>query len=338
MPFIDDILKYKSLSIVGLEKNTGKTECLNYILRRLKNSDKKIAVTSVGVDGESIDSVKHTHKPEIELFEDVVFITSENFYKNKGLTSVILDVSSKKTALGRLVTARSLSSGKIIFSGPSDTHWLKSCIDGMERYQVDTTIVDGAVSRMSLASPAVTECLILTTGASVSANLQQLVKRTRFAYDLIHIPKFRHDAVALLSGLESGIWAIDASGKVNPLRIPSVFLIDRHKEELFRHGNTLYFTGAVSDKLLNFLKSQKNIGEIAVVAKDFTKLFVSPRVLQEYKERGGKLFVLFSTKLIAVCVNPTSPEGYRLDSRMLRRALSDELMVPVYDIVGENRQ
>ena len=29
MPFVNDILKHRSLSIVGLEKNTGKTVCLN---------------------------------------------------------------------------------------------------------------------------------------------------------------------------------------------------------------------------------------------------------------------------------------------------------------------
>ena len=31
MGFVDDISDYRSLAIVGLEKNTGKTECLNYI-------------------------------------------------------------------------------------------------------------------------------------------------------------------------------------------------------------------------------------------------------------------------------------------------------------------
>ena len=38
MPFVSDIVKYDSLSIVGLEKNTGKTEALNYILRRLPST------------------------------------------------------------------------------------------------------------------------------------------------------------------------------------------------------------------------------------------------------------------------------------------------------------
>ena len=35
VPFINDILKHNSLSIVGLQKNTGKTECLKYVLERL---------------------------------------------------------------------------------------------------------------------------------------------------------------------------------------------------------------------------------------------------------------------------------------------------------------
>ena len=50
MPFVSDIVKYDSLSIVGLEKNTGKTEALNYILRRLPSTGAKLAVTSIGID------------------------------------------------------------------------------------------------------------------------------------------------------------------------------------------------------------------------------------------------------------------------------------------------
>ena len=35
MSFINEILNYDSLSIVGLQKNTGKTVSLNYVLDRL---------------------------------------------------------------------------------------------------------------------------------------------------------------------------------------------------------------------------------------------------------------------------------------------------------------
>ncbi len=47
MGFVDDISDYRSLAIVGLEKNTGKTECLNYILRRIKDSADRFALTSI---------------------------------------------------------------------------------------------------------------------------------------------------------------------------------------------------------------------------------------------------------------------------------------------------
>jgi len=47
MPFVDQIVRYGSLSVVGLGKNTGKTECLRYVLRRLSEMQKVVAVTSI---------------------------------------------------------------------------------------------------------------------------------------------------------------------------------------------------------------------------------------------------------------------------------------------------
>jgi len=332
MPFIEEILKHKSLSIVGMEKNTGKTECLNYILGRIKGTDKKIAVTSAGVDGESIDAVKHSKKPEIELNEDTVFITSETHYYQKKLTSEILDVSTKKTALGRLITAKSLSSGKIIFSGPSDTLWLRSYIDKMQEYNVKTTIVDGALSRMSMASPAITECMILTTGAALSSTMPVVIKKTKFVYDLIKIPVYDQVLNEDIFQKKDGIWAIDPAGNLTKLCISSTFNLNERENEFLNYHNTFYFAGMVSNTMLNFLKSQKNISETTIIVQDFTRLFISPEALNDYKSKGGKIFVLFATKLLAVCINPFSPEGYHLNSHTLLSGLSSELNIPVYDI------
>ena len=41
------------------------TECLNYILRRIKDSADRFALTSIGIDGENRDQVCQTPKPEI---------------------------------------------------------------------------------------------------------------------------------------------------------------------------------------------------------------------------------------------------------------------------------
>ena len=120
MPFIEDLYQYRSVSVVGLEKNTGKTETLNYMIRRLKDEHRKVAVTSIGIDGEMVDQVTQSSKPEITLHEGMVFTTSEKHYSERRLTSEILHVSRQRTAMGRLVTARTIIPGKIILSGPSD--------------------------------------------------------------------------------------------------------------------------------------------------------------------------------------------------------------------------
>lgn len=332
MPFIEEILKYKSLSIVGIEKNTGKTECLNFIINKLKYSNKNIAITSIGIDGEKRDLVTNTHKPEIEIFENVVFITSEMHYKQKKITAEILEISEKTSALGRLITAKSKSCGKVIFSGPSSTAWLKSNIDNMYKYNIDTTIVDGALSRMSQASPAITQSMILTTGAAVSSNIKQLVSKTKYVYELINLPLFVNNVSANLFEIESGIWSIDEKNNIHNLNIPSAFLIEQQKEKLFQKGNILYFTGVLNDNVLLTLLNHKNIKSTIVIVKDFTKIFANQQVYYSFVKKGGKIFVLAKSTLIAVCINPTSPQGYNLNSELVCSELSKELNVSVYDL------
>ncbi|MDR2009574.1 MAG: hypothetical protein LBQ22_03740 [Bacteroidales bacterium] len=335
MPFIDDILKYKSLSIIGMAKNTGKTECLNYIIRRLKDYRKKLAITSIGIDGESIDQVTNTHKPEIEIPENTIFVTSEKHYKEKKIIAEILDVSERTTSLGRLITARSKNSGKLIFSGPSSTQWLKEIIDKMPYYGAEITLVDGALSRKSLASPSITDSMILTTGAALSANIPTLVKQTKFTYTLINLDKFDSILNDKLIKIDKGLWAIDKENNLYDLQIRSTLLLEKFKDKLLMYGNTIFVSGILTDKILDILRVQKNIKETIIVVKDFTKIFVSPEAYNSYISKGGKIVVLLKTKLIAVCVNPVSPEGYILDSDKLIEALSENIKLPVYNIKSD---
>lgn len=348
MPFVDEILKYKSLSVVGLEKNTGKTECLNYILRRLEHSGRRLALTSIGVDGEKTDRVTGTAKPETDLYNEVIFITSEKHYRQKSIHSEILDISTRSTALGRLVTARALSRGKVMFSGPADTLWLKDVINQMKQYNVELTMVDGAISRLSPGSPAVTESMILNTGAAVSANINRLISHTKFVYDLIRIPEMLFDQKNISNDLESGndklklrdkllslysgVYALDDELNLYDLKIPSVFLLKDADERLFRHGNIIYVTGAVSDRMLEFIRLQKEFKYATLVIRDFTRLFVKPETYRSFIHSGHKIRVLLHTKLLAVCVNPVSPQGYILNSEELCAGLSETLKIPVYDI------
>lgn len=332
MPFVDEILKYKSVSIVGMEKNTGKTECLNYILSRLSNSNHRLAITSIGLDGEGLDQVTQTHKPEIFLNEGDVFVTSEAHYLSKKLDAEILDLSKQRTSLGRLVTARVTGNGKVMISGPSETFWLKKLIDSLEQFGVETTLVDGALSRQSLGSPAITESMILATGAALSANLNTLISKTAFLHELICLPKWESPQNDTLLQITNGLWAVDKNSDVHDLGIESAFLLKSNKEKLFTFGHTFFVSGAVTSGLLNFLRIQPGIEETMILARDFSRIFADKESYQAFTKRGGQIKVILHTKLIAICVNPVSPQGYILDSKQLREKLTEKIGIPVYDI------
>ena len=331
MPFVNEILKHRSLSIVGLEKNTGKTVCLNYILRRLNDMHVSVGVTSIGVDGEQVDSVFATAKPEITLYEGTCFITSEQHYLKRQLVSRLEAVDSNRTALGPLVTARVLVRGKALLSGAATTGILRKQIAQLERMGTGISSVDGALSRLSLASPTVTDAMILATGAAVSANVKQLVVKTKFLHSLICLDEVDPTQRERLSPIPSGLWAVDSDGQPHDLGIASVFLIDRAETDLLHYGRTLFASGAVSDRLLRILAAKSE--GITLVTRDFTKLFITPEAYHEFTRRGGRLLVLQRSKLIAVTLNPTSPQGFLLDSKSTCNALSDALQMPVYDVM-----
>ncbi|MDR1112197.1 MAG: hypothetical protein LBL18_00320 [Bacteroidales bacterium] len=330
----ENVLKYSSISIVGMEKNTGKTECLNYLITQLNKLGKSLLISSIGIDGESYDRVTQTSKPEITLQSGNIFVTSEHFYRIKSLTAEILDVSESSTATGRLITAKTLLAGKVIIAGPVDTTHMKQFINKMSQWNADIMLIDGALSRKSLGAPSVTEAMILTTGAALSPNIVELVRKTSFNCQLINLPCYETAHQETLLEQKQGIWAITQT-EIRDLHIASSLLLEKMHVPIFAYGHTLFVSGMVTDKLLNFLRKQKEIAHIVLIVKDFTKLFITPEAYCAFTKKGGKIKVLLKTHLIAVCANPVSPQGYTLDSHELCSKLTDALQLPVYDIRRE---
>jgi hypothetical protein len=295
--FFEDIVKYKSVSVVGLAKNVGKTETLNYILRKLHEGGtqgKRFAVTSIGIDGETLDQVTQTAKPEIEVYEGMIFVTSEKHYHQKQLVAEVLDVDMQRTALGRLVTACAVTEGKVILSGPATTAGLQGLIAGMERQGITTTFVDGALSRLSLASPAVTEAMVLTTGGAVARTVAEVVRKTKSVCDLVRLK-------------EVGEMAADSE-------------------------NVVRVVGMLTSRMLEQLRMQPQAKETLVVVHDFTRIFATPEVFYSFLKKGGRIRVEQRPHLVAVTVNPVSPEGYILDDERLMRELMEAVELPVYNV------
>ena len=336
-PFIDDILKYDSLSIIGLEKNTGKTETLKYVLDRLPIDKKRIVVTSIGIDGETTDQVTLTQKPEIVLREGMFFGTSEMHYRQRRLVSELIDVSDVTTSLGRVVTAKALTDGKILLSGPASTVGLRQWMADMRRFDIDLVVIDGALSRMSSASPAVSQSMILATGAAYSANLPTLVQKTAFVVDLINLPLTDGEDIRRLLPLEKGVWWTDGDGQLHELN----GLTSLAKEIRFdgmEQCRQLYVAGALVDGFLEKVRKNKNLRQTEIVVRDFTKIFVTPLQFRTFLKSGGSIHVLQKSQLLAITVNPTSPSGYVLDSDMLCGKLTEVTGIPAYDLLKDRKK
>ena len=331
MPFIEELIKYKSCSIVGLEKNTGKTECFNYVLQRLPLDKKRIAVSSIGIDGETTDQVTKTAKPEIFLREGVYFGTSEKHYLMKRLSAELLEISNENTSLGNIIIGRALTPGKILLSGPSSTNGLRRWMDEMKKYDIDLTIIDGALSRMSLASPTVSESMILATGAAYSANINTLVQKTAFVVQMINLDLTSADNYNAFNNITAGVWAIDEDDVLHDLKVASSLSININTDGL-KKCKTLFVSGALTDNFINHIRQNKLFNETEIVVRDFTKIFLTPMTYNSFVNAKRKITVLQKSKLIAVCVNPTSPNGIVLDSEKLCNILSEAIKLPVYNL------
>lgn len=349
MPFIESILKHHSVAIIGMEKNCGKTVVLNYILSRLNSFGGSVAVTSIGVDGEKKDAVTRTSKPEITLSKGMLFATSQIHYSARRLVSEIIDIGEDDTPLGKVVIARVLDSGKVMLSGPGDTPSLSRLIDRFRALDSDLVLVDGALSRKSLASPSVTDAMILCTGAALSLNIEELVSKTVHTYQMISLPVFETESRATtckrddLEAIQSGVWEIrrncsseehpskDDDIKIVPLGINSAVGIEKHRDKLLDVTGTLFFSGMVTDKALEVLTSCENIEQ--VVVRDFTRIFISPLVYRKFRERGGRISVVRGCRLEAICINPVSPTGYTLDSVKLADRLTEATGLAVYNVM-----
>lgn len=336
MNFIDKILLQKSVSVVGMAKNTGKTETLNYVLAALHKQKKRIAVTSIGLDGETTDQIFGTNKPEITIYEGMIFLTVEKFFEKRQFDAKILKICAEESILGKIVVAQALTNGKIILSGAADTQTLKKIIAENAEFGAEITLVDGATSRLSLASPAVTDAMILATGAALSPDIESITKRTKFVVSLIGLPLVDTNLQAVLSSIGKGLFCIDKNLQIIDLQIESALIFDNILNEniinIIKQNKMVFVSGALNDKMLNFTILNKLSDGFTFIVSDFTKLFISQQVYNIFTKKGGKIYVLNHTNLLAITVNPTSPEGYIVNSEKLQAALRKEIDIPILNV------
>ena len=115
----------KTMSIVGMCKNAGKTTMLNWLLEQGKLQG-VLGLTSIGRDGESTDIVTGTEKPGIFVREGTLIATAKDMLRLGDITKEILMTTGIPTPLGEVVIVRARSAGHVQLAGPSITTQLKT--------------------------------------------------------------------------------------------------------------------------------------------------------------------------------------------------------------------
>lgn len=317
----------ETVSVIGLEKNTGKTVVLNRLLREFRKEGVSVGLTSTGLEGEKIDQIYLNKKPEINVSKGTYFATSEKDFHNRRFSATVLDLRDYRSPLGRTVFARAETAGKVIISGPSILDYLCETVKTLKSYGCDKVLIDGSTSRLSPGAPRISDGIILATGAALSMNLEELLRKTRFAVKLISLPGAERELRNRLLPLEIGVW-IDDNGVFERLSSSSLTASYSSTDTV---GKTIYINGSLTSSVLLRLAEPGT----RVVIRDFSCIFVDEQTLVKYERSGGRLEVVYPANLIAVTVNPYSPTGFSVKSRELVEALEKFISVPVIDVLEE---
>jgi len=329
------IKKCKVISIIGLAKNVSKTTTLNHIIKLLRDKH-AIGVTSIGRDGEPYDAITELPKPKIIVEKDTIFATAEDSLKNSDIEAELIKGTDFTTPLGIINIYKAQNKGYVELAGPSMNKQLKDLCDDMLKIGCDVIFIDGAFDRRSFATPLISDATILSTGASVSRNMEMVVDLTSHIYDLFNLERVTDDKIRniikdILLTAQVGI----INGDYSSYKLEEPTALGSSKEifnQLTSDTKYLVIKGAITDNILEEYVINKKMKGLSVIATDPTKLFFGKQTFYKFTKKGGHLKLLDRVNLIAITINHTSPLGYEFDNNQFMRLLQERIDVPIFNL------
>jgi hypothetical protein len=321
------IAQVRRLALVGLAKNTGKTQTLTTILAEHARRGVRVAVTSIGRDGEGHDVIdERIDKPRIRLWPDSLVASTDALLRTSGLEHERLTRTGVRTPLGEVVVARVLAEGEVEVAGPSSAEELRDVSSAMLAMGAQQVLIDGSVDRRAAASPHVAGGLVLATGAVLSQDIDQVLARTVEAVEVIRLPSADPtDRMGAPVTLSRGLVLNAQQQQIDTL-------LSEHPS-----AHTFLADGALGESFLQGLIAARRARagrELRIVAGDPTKVFLSRHGPSWYERQGLRIEVLHPIALKAITVNPLAPGSHEFDSARLRELIETAIpSVPVLDVL-----
>jgi hypothetical protein len=341
------------LALVGLAKNTGKTETLAALLRELEEHGRRVGVTSVGRDGEERDVIDtRIEKPRVRLATDSLVATTDGLLSASGIDYNVLENTGVRTPLGPVMIARLRAPGTIEVAGPSVAADVRAVGEAMLGHGAEQVLIDGAIDRRAASSPAVTDGLLMSTGAVLSGELEEVVARTSDAVELVRLPELEDARLRALAEPASAgepraegefqSASLLVSEDYEPVELGPRFVLSSDAEQIAASFDAipgarwLIVHGALPEPFLRGLLRARRArdGEFGLVVGDSTRVFLSERGPDWYRRQGLAIHVLEPIALKALTVNPVAPQSHRFDSARLRALLEEAIAgVPIIDVL-----
>ncbi len=333
------------ITIIGMEKNCGKTTVLQHLL---DGDDEAVkGVTSIGYDGEEIDQVTSTHKPRVYVLAGSLVATAAGLLNRCDFTKEYLAFTGFYTPLGEVVMVRALSDGYAMLAGPSKTIEMQKMVALFYEFGAEKVLIDGAAARKSTASLEASDACILATGASFSHSLLRIISETSYFCELLRLKLFESPVKAkIIAKVKAGL---NDKNQANLCilyneKYENIACLDALKEEaadeLAKFSNhyenklTAVFLGVVTRLLMErFLAKTRNLEGLKVVVQDGTRLLISKDQYESLLKRKAEILALNALNPIAVTLNPVSSRGFKLDRGELKDKLEEEIDLPIFDVL-----
>jgi len=264
----------KTYSFIGSDKNAGKTTALTFFYQQLlqrRYAEQAVFLTSIGINGESVDTFEGKDKPPTRIFRNSLFITAGDHLRQLGGQYQILHVFDRPGFTKLYVLARATNDFVVVLEGPNDRDSVLKMKKVMSRVAANSIcLIDGSIDRQFLGHPSISDALCFALLISSRPQQQQkaqgfltalgLEKCSSKATEIIDASTNDSTKSVLILNWDSTVY--------KGYKIP--YLDDQLRSHCLEHRDKpclLYIKGSLSRSLYRFLAPLQNL---TIVLHDFT--------------------------------------------------------------------
>ena len=121
----------RTLAVMGMSKNTGKTVCLNHLLQQAQQDRVAVGLTSIGRDGEERDEVFAIPKPPVHVTPGCLVATARDTLVRAKVRTRQIDGTGILSPMGEILLVKG-EHAQLRWRRPVPDVWLR--LDQLEAF------------------------------------------------------------------------------------------------------------------------------------------------------------------------------------------------------------